>query len=104
MDQAAINREMLPWGEAEFRRFAFRVGLFERRGMDPDAAEKLADLLALRDQRKDDRRVCDECSHLQLPGTCFAAAQGWMKNVSKRHQPVRGLLHRCEHFDWAKPQ
>lgn len=104
MNQAEINRRMLPWRDAEFRRFAFRVGLFKRRGMTQEAAEFLADRLALRDQERDDRRVCDECKHLQTPGTCFAAAQGWIPSFSRKHQPVRGLLQRCEAFEFSTPQ
>ena len=103
MTQAAINERMLPWGDAEFRRFDFRVGLFQRRGLLESEAHVLADRLALRDMEKDGRRVCDECAHLQRDGGCFAAAQGWMPGVSKRHQPVRSLLQRCAQFDWAKP-
>ena len=103
MTQATINARMLPWADAEFRRFGFRAALFQRRGLPEAEAQFLADRLALRDQEKDARMVCDECAHLQRDGGCFAAAQGWMAGVSKRHQPVRALLQRCEHFDWAKP-
>jgi len=103
MTQAAINARMLPWGDREISRFTFRTALFQRRGLLESEAELLADRLALRDMEKDDRRVCDECAHLQRDGGCFAAAQGWMPGVSKRHQPVRSLLQRCAQFDWAKP-
>lgn len=103
MTQAAINARMLPWGDAEFRRFDFRLGLFMRRRLPESEAERLADRLALRDQERDDRRVCDECAHLQRDGGCFAAVQGWLRNTSRRHQPVRALLQRCEQFSWQTP-
>lgn len=103
MNQAEVNARMLPWGERELTRFTFREALFRRRGLSPSEAETLADRLALRDQERDDRRVCDECAHLQRDGGCFAAAQGWMRNVSKRHQPVRALLQRCELFQFQTP-
>lgn len=101
LTQSEVNSRMLPWGDAEFRRFAFRLALFTRRGMrDP---ESVADRLALRDQERDDRRMCCECSHLQQPGTCFAAQQGWLPNTSTRHAPVTDLLFRCEQFNFVKP-
>ncbi len=103
MSQAAINARMLPWGDAEFRRFDFRLALFKRRGLTEREAETLADRLALRDQDRDDRRVCLECIHLQHRGTCFAAAQGWLAGVSKFLEPIPNLLQRCERFEFCKP-
>lgn len=109
LDQAdekvvSLSARRRPWGDTEFRRFAFRVGLFGRRGWTTVEAEVLADRLALRDQDGDDRRVCLECSHLQQPGTCFAAQQGWLlPHTSRRTTPVRDLLQRCESFGWATP-
>lgn len=101
--QAAINEAMRPWSDQEIRRFIFRSGLFERRGLQANCAETLADMLALRDQQRDDRRMCLECSSLQRDGGCLAARQGWMVGVDSRHQPVREVLHRCEQFQWSKP-
>lgn len=89
--------------DRQIARMQFRLGLFKRRGLLESEAETLADRLALRDQDKDDRRVCVECKHLQRDGGCFAAVQGWLAGVSKRHQPVLALLQRCEQFQWAKP-
>lgn len=103
MNQAEVNARMQRWGDREISRFVFREALFRRRGLSSSEAETLADRLALRDQERDDRRVCDECAHLQRDGGCFAAAQGWMRGVSKRHQPVRALLQRCEHFQFQRP-
>ena len=104
IQQAAINAAMLPWNDVEIRRFKARVGLFTRRGQHPIRAEFLADRLALRDQQRDDRRCCIECAHLDQRGRCFAAAQGWLKNTSTRHEPVVDILQRCERFTWQKPQ
>jgi hypothetical protein len=103
LTQAQVNQRMQPWGDAEFRRFAFRTALFNRRGVDTNTAERLADRLALRDQEKDDRRICLECLNLQRSGHCFAAAQGRVPNTAKRHQPVQDLLARCEAFEYVTP-
>ncbi|MDP3139826.1 MAG: hypothetical protein Q8N17_26255 [Burkholderiaceae bacterium] len=103
MNQSELNARMRPWGDVEFRRFPVRVALFKRRGLNEAQAEALADRLALRDQEKDDRRVCLECEHLQNAGTCFAAQQGWMRSVSTHLAPVRDLLGRCTHFSAWKP-
>jgi hypothetical protein len=102
--QAEINRDMARWGDAEFRRFAFRVGLFQRRGLSPADSERVADYLALRDQRKDDRRLCLECSNLQQTGACFAAARGWMQaeRIGKTLHALP-MLQRCGAFEWVKP-
>lgn len=94
---------MTPWGDIEIRRFLFRMGLFQRRGMSEARAEALADRLAFRDQDLDERRVCIECENLQASGRCFAAAQGWMKDASRRLEPVRDVLQRCGLFKWVKP-
>ena len=91
------------WGDREIARFNFRIALFKRRGVDENYATDLADRLGERDFERDDRRMCLECSHLQTSGGCFAAAQGWLPNTSKRHHPVNNILQRCERFDWVKP-
>lgn len=103
MMQADINRAMRPWSDQEISRFEFRASLFQRRGLQGERAEILADMLALRDQQRDDRRMCLECSSLQRDGGCLAVRQGWIVGVDSRHQPVRDVLHRCEQFQWSKP-
>lgn len=103
MDQATINARMEPWGDAQIRRFTYRLGLFQRRGWPEALAEAFADRLALRDQDKDDRRACIECKHLQRDGGCFAAVQGWLKGVSARHHPVADVLFRCDSFEFQTP-
>ena len=91
-DQALINAAMRPWCDAEFRRFAFRVALFGRRGMDEDTAEIVADRLARRDQQHDDRRICFECANWQRSRTCF---------LNLPTSPLQ--LVRCHGFEWVKP-
>jgi hypothetical protein len=82
----------------------FRVGLFRRRDYSAAKAEALANLLARRDADHDDRRVCLECQHLQQDGFCSAAARGLLfSNTSRRFQPIRDLLQRCEGFKWVAP-
>lgn len=104
MAQSEINARMTTrWGDREIGRFSFRAGLFQRRGLPEAAAEFLADRLALRDQERDDRRICMECQHLQKTGGCFAAQQGWLLHTSTRHAPVRDILQRCEAFAFVTP-
>lgn len=94
---------MPAWNDAQISRFNFRHGLFQRRGVEFFAAEKLADRLALRDFERDDRRLCLECESLQRGGKCFQVAQGNLPNVSPRHEPVTTVLQRCEKFSFQKP-
>ena len=94
---------MPAWGETQILRFTFRSGLFQRRGLDFFAAEKLADRLALRDFERDDRRLCLECCSWQRGGKCFQVAQGNLPNVSPRHEPVTTVLQRCDKFSFQKP-
>ena len=103
MRQADVNAQMLPWGDREIARFMFRQALFVRRGLPEPQAERLADRLALRDQQRDDRRMCIECSHLQASGGCFAATHGWLPGTSRRHEPAPVILQRCEQFQWVMP-
>lgn len=92
MDQATVNRRMDRWGDAQIRRYSFRHGLFRRRGLSDGAAEALADRLALRDQDKDDRRVCLECKHIKPQLRCT------------HHQAVLlDQLQRCPHFEFETP-
>ncbi|KIF82485.1 hypothetical protein [Noviherbaspirillum autotrophicum] len=44
--------------------FTTRIVLFMVRDLDKDEAEAMVDRLAVRDQEKDERRVCVECRHL----------------------------------------
>lgn len=103
MDQAEINRQMQPWTDREISRFSFRTSLFRRRGLAVHEAEFLADRLALRDQQRDDRRVCLECDRLQRGLRCFAHEQGWIRGVSRDWQPLVRQLQRCPHFAFVKP-
>lgn len=92
MTQADINARMLPWGDAEFRRFAFRLDLFRRRGLLAHEAEALADRLALRDQEKDDRRICLECQHVRPQLRCVHS-----------HAVLTDVLQRCPSFAFEAP-
>ena len=94
---------MTPWTDKEINRFQLRCELFERRGLTPDDAEHIADRLALRDQERDERRMCIECTQLQQDGGCFAAKRGLMSNATRSLHPVKTILMRCEHFEWLKP-
>lgn len=93
----------------ETTRHTYRVGLFTRRGLSPDAATLLADRLVSRDAERDDRRMCIECSHLQITknlrigNRCFQAAQGRLRGTSVHHDPVLTILQRCEGFAFQTP-
>lgn len=87
----------------EISRFVFRQALFKRRGRTEVEAEALANRLQARDQERDDRRICLECSNLQAGGGCTAAALGRLHNTAKKHQPVPDIFQRCEGFEWARP-
>lgn len=92
LTQAEVNKRMLPWADVEFRRFAARMQILSRRHVEN--AEAVADRLILRDQEKDDRRMCCECAHLR-PQTRCAAPGG--------HPIADHLLFRCPQFSWEKP-
>lgn len=55
---------------AEIDTFTTRLTRFTDKGLDPDAGERLADELVIRDREGDDRRICLECTHLHR-------ANGW---------------------------
>ena len=94
---------MNSWGDKEIARFIARLALFRRRGWGEEQATLFADRLAERDQDRDDRRACIECSNLQRDGGCFAARQGWFPGVDRRLAPVQNILQRCPGFAWQKP-
>lgn len=94
---------MPAWGDREIARFTFRVGLFQRRGLPPREAEKLADRLALRDYQRDDRRVCLECESIQRNGRCFKSSHGLMPGFSRFFEPLRTTLQRCASFTFQTP-
>jgi len=103
--------------EREASRYAFRVGLFERRLRSLDTAyqrtpssspteraERMADLVLERDRQRDDCRICLECKNLQRTGYCQAAGRGLLgSSTSTRHQPVADVLFRCPQFAWSVP-
>ena len=76
---------MPAWGDAQIRRFNFRFQLFQRRGIEPLNAEKLADQLATRDYERDDRRLCLECKHMQRSRTCFLRLPMSIEQLARCH-------------------
>lgn len=76
---------MPAWGDAQIRRFNFRFQLFQRRGIEPLHAEKLADQLATRDYERDDRRLCLECKHMQRSRTCFLRLPMSIEQLARCH-------------------
>jgi hypothetical protein len=116
------------WNDRQIARFQFRQGLFVRRGLTPDAAERLAERLVERDADRDDRRCCLECVHRQTDGGCFALkreaerlqaiedrkerkaanAQSWARGVNFPDARflsagIPDLLQRCGAFSFVTP-
>ena len=92
MNQAEVNRRMERWGDREITRFQFRLGLLMRRGLPEQKAEALADRLALRDQERDDRRICLECAALLSDVRC-----------KHGHAVLPDVFQRCPSFTFEKP-
>ena len=86
----------------EIDTFTKRLHWFALRGIGEAQADKLADLLVIRDRQLDDRRLCLECSHLGDRGRCLAAAAGRLPGVDRRLEPVPDLLQRCPAFGLRK--
>lgn len=88
--------------DAQAEAFAARLERFTLRGLSLDAAEALAERLAIRDADGDDRRMCLECSYLGTTGRCIAAATGRLHGASRQLEPVQTILQRCEGFGLRK--
>ena len=84
---------MPAWGDAQIRRFNFRLALFVRRGVEPLHAEKLADQLATRDYERDERRLCLECKHMKRARVC-----------THRLPMSIEQLARCHRFEFQTPE
>lgn len=101
MTELLMTRD--PLTERQLRRTEWRVGRFQRYGMSLDEARRTADRLTTRDQERDDRRICLECSNYAQDLSCLAARRGLIKGATKNLQPIPALLLRCERFDFATP-
>lgn len=88
--------------EPEADAFAARVRHFTDRGMTLEAADALAERLAIRDADFDDRRLCLECSYLGAQGRCIAAATGRLRGVAAQLEPLQTILQRCDAFGLRK--
>ena len=89
--------------ERENRRFAFRVALLRRRGIEPTRAGELAAVLCLRDADRDDRRMCLECHELQNSRQCGAVRRKAHGTAGRALEPITDMLHRCGNFRWSTP-
>lgn len=113
LEPAEINARIRPMNDREIARFVFRAALFERRGLTPELAERVADRLALRDQERDDRRCCLECTGLDQRRECMrvrvdrqTGAKGaarHMPDTSNDFQPMPITLQRCAGFSFVTP-
>lgn len=77
-----------------------RVAVFADKGLNPDDSLVLALRLALRDQERDDRRVCLECAHLSGGGRNWSCSQ-WRKTGMKGPATpfdLVDILQRCAGF------
>ena len=99
-EQYAHARET--WRTPDAHKFAARVQRFTDRGLTSEAADALAERMAIRDADLDDRRLCLECTYLGAQGRCIAAATGRIPGASRKLEPVQTILHRCEAFGLRK--
>ena len=86
---------------AEIDRFTARLARFTDRGVILSDAERLADLLVIRDREQDDRALCLECTHLQRAGRCGNwQAAGVAIRARDAFMPVELVrqLQRCDGF------
>jgi hypothetical protein len=93
-----LDRCSWPNGEAmngaEIDLMADRLGLFARRGLSREPAERLADTLVRRDRCADDRRVCLECTNLRGRSCAEPVGAGLGRNVEQ----FALILQRCPSF------
>lgn len=79
------------WSAKEIEKFASRLKIFIREGLDEQEAEDLAEAMLIRDfEGVDDRRICFECKNY-LPAKVSCAVY--------RKRPLRFTLQRCEKFN-----
>ena len=90
------------WDDDELSAFTTRVVMLQRRGIEADDADNLAERLTLRDRDGDDRRLCLECKWLGDTGRCLAAATGRIPGADRRLEPEQTILHRCLAFGLRK--
>ncbi|MFZ5486154.1 MAG: hypothetical protein ACOY5G_04030 [Pseudomonadota bacterium] len=83
-----------PADAAELARMARRIAHAEALGASTDEAERVADVLHLRDRDADDRRLCLECRHIR------ADRAGWRCAVFGLipREWVTVQLQRCDRF------
>jgi hypothetical protein len=86
-----VTGETLPDDGKAARRFQIRLRMFARRGLDSLRATELAERLTVRDEQRDDRRLCVECAHLR---------RGW--NCAKGDAVLVDVLQRCFSFRWER--
>lgn len=97
--------------DRQLSRMAFRLALFNRRGLPEDAAERLADRLVLRDAEHDDRRCCIECSERTTDRKCSLAERE--SELPAKDRTLRAgrfglgvidtVLARCVGFSFQRP-
>lgn len=86
------------WNPGEVDTFLRRVALFTEHGLDPRAAEALAESLVLRDRDFDERIVCLECAHY-LRGCCTNwKAAGYVRAEHAVLGECGRMLKRCAAF------
>lgn len=81
---------------------AARLALFTDRGLNLEDAQAMADRLAGRDQCRDERRLCMECSHLSGGMGSWRCSQWRKRQHYSADIPgdlVTEILHRCAGFN-----
>ena len=97
--------------DRQLSRMAFRVSLFNRRGLELEQAERLADRLVLRDAEHDDRRCCIECSERTMERRCLVAERESDRPFKERTLGagrfglgvIDTVLARCAGFSFQRP-
>lgn len=86
---------------AELDSFTARLARFTDRGLILADAERLADVLVIRDREGDDRRVCLECASLHRGGRCGhwqRAGIAIRANDARLPGDFTAMLQRCDGF------
>lgn len=93
-----------PWNDAACARFAARVVLFLRRGIDATDADDIAERLHLRDVQVDDRRLCVECVRLAGRAGAWRCSNHRAAGVGRELPAVLvTTMQRCTGFAGTTP-
>jgi hypothetical protein len=92
--------------DGEIDTLAERISLLRRRGLAALDAERLGDMLVMRDRQADERRLCLECAHLASRAGTVRCAQWQRAGLGAPGVPagMALVLQRCSSFEEQNPQ